>query len=155
MRVPLWFVCSIWTVWVPDLKVTDIGRITPSPDPQGASLALLASLDLPDHITPAKHITCMCKWLRELLVSWSKERAQLLAGFSLKSEWAQIESALTGLYRQKLAQAADSEYIYTRHLWSLCDASFTIGMPQEMTPDQIKVHILGSPLKQGASAVLK
>lgn len=47
MRMPIWFVCSIWTVWIPTLNTKEMVGIKADPDPQGASLALVAALDLP------------------------------------------------------------------------------------------------------------
>ncbi len=32
MRIPIWFVCSIWTVWQPELQLQDMGRIVAQPD---------------------------------------------------------------------------------------------------------------------------
>ena len=98
MRIPLWFVYSIWTVWNPELKLADLGRINPSPDAQGASLALLASLDLPEHVTPARHLVALSKWARELLTQWNKDRATVLTRFSLQSAWAEVEDALLVFY---------------------------------------------------------
>jgi hypothetical protein len=147
MRVPLWFVCSVWTTWIPHLKIADVGTIKPSPDPQGASLALLASLDLPEHITPAQHIVAMCKWLRELIPKWNKERQQALASFSLDSDWSKVEEGLAKFYIGKLSSLIDSENRFLTVLWSYADSSLTAVMPQEMTPDEIKVHVLGSPVR--------
>lgn len=129
MRVPLWFVCSIWTVWIPSLKLEDIGRIVPSPDPQGAALALLSALDLPEGVTPAMHVVALSKWIRELVLKWNKDRSTALGSFSLDSSWEEIEEALAHFYVRKLESVVDEHSRYRAYLSSLVPDSFSVEMP--------------------------
>jgi hypothetical protein len=143
MRLPIWFICCIWSQWNPALDTKSMVGILPTPDAQGASLALLSALDLPRGITPARHVTCVAKWFLKLIISWNKERASVLAPFSLETSWDTLEPRLAEFYLSKINEAMVPDY--KEKMWSLC-SEIKVEMPQQMTPDMLMVHLLGAPV---------
>jgi len=103
-----------------------MGRIVAVPDTHGASLALLSALDLPEGVTPAKHVTGIAKQLREMVVGWNKDRASALGKFSLESAWESIETALAQFYLDKLRQTVTGDFLH--RAWRSVDA-LSAGMP--------------------------
>lgn len=127
MRLPIWFVCSLFPVWIPALNTREMVGVASSPDTQGASLALVASLDLPEHITPARHIVCLAKWFLKMILAQSKERATLLNAHSLAIEWKDLEPILARFYLSVFDASLQENWL-AREVWPLC-TSVSVVMP--------------------------
>jgi hypothetical protein len=142
MRLPIWFVCCIWPVWNPRLDTKGMVGIEKTPDPQGASLAIMSALDLPAGITPAHHVLCMAKWFLKLIMQWNKDRDTFLAPYSLETTWEELEPLLARFYMDKID--AEMRPGFAEKMWSLCP-SVPDEMPGTMSESLLMVQLLGAP----------
>lgn len=143
VRLPLWCYCSLWTAWDPSLDTAALLRIKPSPDTHGAELALVAALHMPDGVTPARHITGVVRWMRELLEQWSLERAALLERYNVETPWAELEVALVEFYAARLRALMAGDWTAT--VWGYFPA-ITAVRPDEMPREQQSQYVLGLPI---------